>query len=347
MIQQQTTTNNLINMQALTESVEQHVNTSSVEVLVEEIVNNIIDKINIPDILVVDDIDVTMTEPEKEKKEEKEQTITITSAVALIGAGQDRVRTGKDWIIVQDGHGTNHCIHYLDTLDYDTIMQQENPAEEIHRLVQTKVSGNRFIRTGSTLCIARIIPGFVEIINAGDSQATVFIDGQKVFCSYPHSFTDAFNGDPEEYTRLQSVLHPETPSKRGQTLKVITPELISYADARVSMFKCGRELVPSMALGHENMTGFAPKKTRCPILPGQKVRVCVYSDGVSDMQIDNDLKEDSEMQSMNVTELVDKYEKRWKQQWLFAEDISRLDKTVQTNMGGSFDDLCMGIIDIV
>ena len=340
-------------MQALTESVEQINASSLVEVCVGEIVNNIIDKINIPNMLVINDIVVTMTEPEKEETEKEEtekeekQTITITSAVALIGAGQDRVRTGKNWIIVQDGHGTNHCIHYLDNLDYDTIMQQENPAEEIHRLVQQKVSGNRFIQSGSTLCIARIIPGFVEIINAGDSQATVFIDGQKVFCSYPHSFTDAFNGDPEEYTRLQSVLHPETPSKQGQTLKVVTPEVISYVDSRISLFKCGRGLVPTMALGHENMTGFAPKKTRCPILPGQKVRVCVYSDGVSDMQIDNDLKEDSEMQSMNVTELVDKYEKRWKQQWLFAEDISRLDKTVKTNMGGSFDDLCMGIIDIV
>ena len=279
------------------------------------------------------------------KDKQPKTGIVITSSISLIGAGQDRVRTGSAWIIVQDGHGGNACIHYLDTLDYAAIMQMENPAEEIHRLVQPNISGQEFIKSGSTLCIARVIPELscIEIINAGDSQAEVYIDGNKVFCSQPHTYTDAKSNDPEEFARLATVVSRTMP---GQTLKVHTPEIITYTESRISVFKCGRLLVPTQALGHNNMTGFTPTKTRIPYLPGQKVRVCVYSDGVSDMKVDS-VKECQDMVGLSVQQLVDKYEARWRQSWLFAANSSDLSKTQKTDMGDNFDDLCMGIIDIL
>lgn len=322
------------NMEFIDKTEEINTNSTSTDAEVEQTIFNILNDI----IETVDRV--------TEEKEKEELCPVITSAIALIGAKQDRVRVGKNWVVVQDGHGLNSCIYYLDTLDYETIMQLENPAEEIHRLVQQPVSGQSFVKSGSTLCIARIIPGFIEIINVGDSQAVVFINNRRVFCSSPHSFTDAFRNDPEEFLRLQSVLHTVVQSRHGQTLKVLTPEIIVYDESRISRFKCGRELVPTMALGHENMTGFAPKKTRIPFTKGQKVRVCVYSDGVGDMNIEMNEQDDDDMKSLSAQELVSKYEGRWKQKWLFAEDATKIDKTVKTDMGNSFDDVCMGIIDM-
>jgi len=269
--------------------------------------------------------------------------ITTDSAIALIGKRQDRIYKGYNWIMVQDGHGSDACIHFLDTLDYNSIMQLENPAEEIHRRVEEK--SRRYSESGSTLCFARILEerGCIEIVNVGDSQAEVYIDGVLAFCSNPHTRADA---NLEELERAKLYEHPLVPCKPGQTLKVLSPNHITYAPNPACIFRNGKQLVPTMALGHENMTGFKPTKTYIPFLPGQKVRVCVYSDGVADMKIDGNACDEYDMQTLTAQRLLDKFVGRWKQNWLYVADENKLEECCETNMGGDYDDVCIGLLEI-
>jgi len=269
--------------------------------------------------------------------------ITTDSAIALIGKRQDRIYTGKNWVMVQDGHGADACIHFLETLDYTAIMQLENPAEEIHRLVEEK--SRRYSESGSTLCFARVLEdrGCIEIVNVGDSQAEVYIDGSLAFCSNPHTRADA---NLEELERAKLYEHPLIPFQKGQTLKVLSPAHITYSSNPVCIFRNGKHLVPTMALGHENMTGFKPTKTYIPYTPGQKVRVCVYSDGVADMKINDNVDDNRDMQTLSAQQLLDKFVGRWKQNWLYVEDESKMEQGQETNMGGGYDDVCIGVLEI-
>ena len=312
--------------------------------ILEEVVEQLINIIEIDPALLTEEEYVREEEPSE--KEVREPSISIDSAIALIGKKQDRVRTGPNWVVVQDGHGYDDCIDFLDTLPYDQIMQLENPAEEIQRYIMD--SREPFVQSGSTLCIARVISrNVIEIINVGDSQAEVYIDGQLVFMSKPHGLTFAETDDLEELERVKSFLHPVTPSRSGKTLKAISHEVITQVENKVCTFRCGRSIVPTMALGHENMTGFAPTKTYLPFSPGQRVRICVYSDGVGDMRIENDAQDQADMQAMTAQQLLDKFVVRWRKEWQFAPDEKRLDKLYPTTMSGGYDDVCIGIVDIV
>jgi hypothetical protein len=269
--------------------------------------------------------------------------ITTDSAIALIGKGQDRIYRGKNWIMVQDGHGGDACIHFLEMLDYDTIMLLENPAEEIHRRVEEKSS--RYSESGSTLCFVRVLEEreCIEIVNVGDSQAEVYIEGVLVFRSNMHTRADA---NLEELERAKLYEHPLVPFKPGQTFKLFSPNHIGYTSNPICIFRNGKQLVPTMALGHENMTGFKPTKTYIPYTPGQKVRVCVYSDGVSDMKIDDNADDDRDMQILSAQQLLDKFVGRWKQNWLYVADESKMEEGQETNMGGDYDDVCIGVLEI-
>jgi len=271
--------------------------------------------------------------------------ITTDSAIALIGKRQDRIYKGYNWIMVQDGHGSDACIHFLDTLHYNSIMQLENPAEEIHRRVEEK--SRRYSESGSTLCFARILEEreCIEIVNVGDSRAQVYIDGVLAFRSNPHTRADA---NLEELERAKLYEHPLVPCKPGQTLKVLSPNHITYAPNPACIFRNGKQLVPTMALGHENMTGFKPTKTYIPYTSGQTVRICVYSDGVADMKIDENADADDEpdMKSLTAQQLLDKFVGRWKQNWLYVADESKLEEGQETNMGGNYDDVCVGVLEI-
>lgn len=269
--------------------------------------------------------------------------ITTDSAIALIGKGQDRIYRGENWIMAQDGHGGNECIHFLETLDYKTIMLLENPAEEIHRRVEEKSS--RYDESGSTLCIVRVFEerGYIEIINIGDSQAEVYIDGVLAFRSNLHTRAEA---NLEELERAKLYEHPLRPFQAGRTLKVLSPNHITYSSSPICIFRNGKQIVPTMALGHENMTGFKPTKTYIPYTPGQKARVCVYSDGVADMKINDNADDDRDMQTLSAQQLLDKFVGRWKQNWLFIADESKMDEGQETNMCGDYDDVCIGILEI-
>jgi len=287
---------------------------------------------------------ITILEIEENAFEPECNTIIKTdTAIALIGSNQDRIYKGYNWIMVQDGHGGDECIHFLDTLDYPVIMQLDDPAEEIHRLVEE--NSCEYMESGSTLCFARVIEerGCIEIVNVGDSQAEVYIDDDLVFRSNPHTRVGA---DLEELERIKLHEHPLVPSKPGQTLKVLTPTQITYSPNPICVFRNGKQLVPTMALGHENMTGFKPTKTYIPYTPGQKVRVCVYTDGVADMKINDSPEDAHDMQQLSAQQLLEKFVGRWKQNWIYIKDENNMEEAYETHMGGNYDDVCIGIIEI-
>ena len=291
---------------------------------------------------------ITVLEIEENKFGEIEKTvktpfINTDTAIELNGKGQDRIYRGDNWIMVQDGHGCDDCIHFLDTLDYNAIMQLENPAEEIHRRVEEK--SRRYSESGSTLCFARILEEreCIEIVNVGHSQAQVYIDGVLAFRSNPHTRA---NANLEELERAKLYEHPFIPFQAGRTLKVLSPTHITYSSSPVCIFRNGKQIVPTMALGHENMTGFKPTKTYIPYTSGQKVRICVYSDGVADMKIDENADDERDMQSLTAQQLLDKFVGRWKQNWLYVEDESKMEQGQETNMGGNYDDVCIGVLEI-
>ena len=195
---------------------------------------------------------------------------------------------------VLDGHGGSSCIQFLRGLDFDLIAIQSDPAQTLWDLTK-----KGFYGSGATFTFARITD-VIEVWNMGDSATTVYLNDQ-VFTTDIHTFLN-----PQEVDRTESLIdtlqHTTAPHPISDTHIRDVPSIVGY-------FKTGDKIVPSMCLGHNGCTGFAPHHMRIPFNPTDRIRIVCVSDGVTDMKVD--LSKGSAM------DIARESERKWKQQWIY------------------------------
>ena len=231
----------------------------------------------------------------------------METASIQLGSQQDYAVSGyvgdMQYIAVMDGHGTNECINFIRSLNFDDIASASNPAEELWCRVQQK---GKFLKSGSTLTFARVCNHTIELWNVGDSTTVVFINEELVYTTPKHNFSN-----PNEINRVESERRIVS-IRPGKSPFPVSETRIEDIESPVGVFLNFDHLVPSQAYGHDGITGFAPSEKKIVFQPTDKVRIVCGSDGLFDMLVD--------VKTGSAKKLVQDAENRWhKPDWVFFD----------------------------
>lgn len=265
------------------------------------------------------------------------KTILCASGCKQMDKGQDLAVHGlyEDgyYIGAFDGHGTNKCINMLRTLDYAQVAK--NPLNIIDCLDNVN-----YYNTGSTMNFTTVQVNdniIVTNYNAGDSECMIFVNGILVFESVSHTLTK-----PGERLRLLPLLRDEKPVTPAWAPIPLSATRMTVHRSDISNFATGESIVPTMALGHNNMTEFEPDVHTFQFKKTDHVRIVSGSDGFWGMIV-KDL-DNQALQTNNIEELVALADKRWKQEWEYAADIKKPNNIELTRFPG-YDDIAVCIWD--
>jgi serine/threonine protein phosphatase PrpC len=219
------------------------------------------------------------------------ERITISEHVEQMSKGQDYTVSGQveidgqpvKYAVVFDGHGSDNVIRFIRNIKrskMDEIMATDDPGTTMFHYINN-ATPKLCIRgecSGSTMCLARIFPTYVEIINVGDSQAVVFKNGQIEFISETHEY-----GNAKEKERLETTgrIHYAFDSK---SMKIVSETEMRVVKSFYIVHKDdGVQLAVSQALGHDGKTGIRPDRTIIPYGEADDIRIVLGSDGFFDM----------------------------------------------------------------
>jgi serine/threonine protein phosphatase PrpC len=257
------------------------------------------------------------------------EKITISEHVEQMFKGQDYTVSGQieidgqsvKYAVVFDGHGTDSVIRFIRNIKSDKmneIMASPCPGTTMFHYINN-ATPKLCIRgecSGSTMCLARIFPTYVEIINVGDSQAVVFKNGNIEFISDTHDY-----GNAKEKTRLEQEgrIHRAVDSS---SMKIVNETEMYAVKAFYIMHKNDNlQLAVSQALGHDGKTGICPDRTVIPYEEADDIRIVLGSDGFFDMVLRE--RDEDKFVTQDLVDLVDmpgdaimkRTLDRWLQKW--------------------------------
>jgi serine/threonine protein phosphatase PrpC len=250
--------------------------------------------------------------------------------------GQDLAVHGKYkkgyYIGAFDGHGTSECIQILRDVDYSII------ANDPLRIID--YTSSWLYNSGSTMNFTTIQVQDEIIVtnyNVGDSECIIYVNGELVFESVSHTLNR--HGERQRIAPMLQRIRPVTPAWSPIPL---SDRRMTVHRSDISNFDTGESIVPTMALGHNNMTGFEPDIVEIRFKLTDHVRIVSGSDGFWGMIVKT-LDEDK-LKTYTLEQLVDFAEKRWKQEWEYAADINKPDNIEITSFPG-YDDIAVCIWD--
>jgi len=259
------------------------------------------------------------------------------------------------WGVAFDGHGKPQAIDKIRKAKLDEIMKTPTPWSELQNLLEKDLmsSTDMKIRSGSTMVLTKITifdhKVEIAVTNIGDSRAVVFLNGEPVFVSTPHSCD---NG-PEIVRLIQEkrVNLDAVYSKSDFDFEVISPTTLRSVTGTYVWFNTplGRqELAMTQSLGHNGYTGMKPDTTIITCKTTDHIHVVMCSDGVTDILPVNGLDSHDTFSFMktSTTALLDEAERRWKQTWIVHQDrdLTTLPKTKFPKDG--YDDCCCTMLTL-
>ena len=270
--------------------------------------------------------------------------------------GQDHAAHGnytKDgittyWSVIFDGHGSNETIHIIRSADMNTIMQENDPHLTLQKIIEEKDRSRT--ASGSTMVYAKLhhyqTYRELEIVNIGDSQAVLFINGKWIFMTEPHTCN---NG--KEIARLIKDMCVPTRVPfvfRKTDIEVLSPTTLMIKKGKYINFNNGEQLAPTQALGHKGITGLEPEVTLFRLKPTDTFQVFLYSDGVGDMLPVHGPAVIHSISFMTTAgsalAMVEEAERRWEQEWLICSEENRMNFYVDSFGSNGYDDCACAIM---
>ena len=272
-----------------------------------------------------------------------------------LGKNQDYICSGEGynyeceyikWILVLDGHGTNKCIDFLKTYEWnDIVLREKEPLKYIRtQFVKFRQIGYDFSRSGSTFSLVEIYKNKIRCTNIGDSQTAVFKNNELVYINKKHNLQNEL-----ERNRVKYKLDQNNPSIKYEQHTIIEENQLYFFDIDYyAVFMNGLTLTVTQALGHNNYLDCIPEIQTIYYNNindnndnNDKIKIVIGSDGFWDM-ISLEKKRFNDIQdllTLNSQELSEIVEKRWKQTW----NCTHLGETHAVNFS-NIDDISVGII---
>ena len=292
------------------------------------------------------DVSGCITQPE-----EKTHTVHIEARVKQLCKRQDATfyghavddATGEefDWTMCCDGHGTNSCIETIRSIPQNTMNKMIASAEPVQQialyLLRTR-SVAPAEQSGSTMCLVKCFANRVVCINCGDSQTTVYKNGERVHLTKVHNWSNA-----EERTRVINMRGKFT---KSSSFQLVTDKHMKYAYCEYADFMFGPLISCTQALGHNSATGYNPDVVVIHYTSADTLRIVSASDGVWDMVMENNVDDIAALRDLSCEQILDRYVNRWKQDWDMEDPATgNLEKS---KFGPrEYDDVSVIVMDIV
>lgn len=283
-------------------------------------------------------------------------SISMSQAMNQLSKGQDQTYTGEFidiktgekvyYAIELDGHGSDHCINKLRTMDFVPFLQMDNPVEEIAKCLIREKTVPHYMSSGACISIALIYTktNNIVLLNCGDCQTALFMDDELLYINEPH---DLDRMGELEHVKKHGTFWDITQSSG---FRIISPNQLQARASKYVRYSTGNMLAPTRSLGHNGIVNSDAERAVFPMEAGKKYRIVLASDGVFDVAIikhPEDIKIFTELN--DAATLVNYYSNRWLQEWGRMETMNSSLVT-----GGTFrftkgdcDDVSAVVIDIV
>jgi serine/threonine protein phosphatase PrpC len=277
----------------------------------------------------------------------KTHVVSSTKDVLDLGKGQDFVYFGftidKEttkpcfYKILIDCHGSNKCIDFIRDInkhDWNEIMAESNPLEKLVNEINTKVDIYPRESSGGTFISWKCFDDYAIECSCGDSQSFVFINDTIEYTSPIH------NGlNPSEQDR---ILNLGMRFEETNTYRVVDNE-IKQIKSFYTVLHTNNRLAVTQAIGHRGITEYAQNTKKIIIQPYDKVIIKSVSDGITDM-LDQNYHEDMSMiKTLDSTQLVDIFMKRWCKDWNYFDEETK--ERIVINFSRDPDDVsCIDVI---
>lgn len=277
--------------------------------------------------------------------------VSINESVDQLCAGQDQTFQGHfidestgetgTWAMVTDGHGSDKCISFIRTISLNEFIGKLNPIETLAEHINRGAGIPPLELSGATACLVKVYEDKIVCINAGDSQAAVYKNGELAFMTEEHN---TFN--QKERERLEKI--PGFSYRHSNNIQVVSPTQLRGTITEYAYWPDGLKLATTQALGHNGRTGLAPDVTTIRYEPTDAIQIVIGSDGLWDMVNKDDPEELKSFSSMTSDQILTFATNRWKQVWDMAPAHTP-DTWTKARFTESyqFDDVCAVKIDIV
>jgi len=265
---------------------------------------------------------------EQEQQELPRRVGFLNGGTKSLGKGQDFVAFGKedefDWGVLLDGHGGDKFINMMRIEDWRTIMTSEDPWGKLSTTLRT-FPFSYCVNSGSTLLMMRAYADRLETLSIGDSGLVIYKNGVLVYKSTEHNSENASEVERlnTRKVKIEKMHNPVVCIASAKNLCFKSKDYITFED--------GTTIAPTQALGHCNVTRYAPEVHIETFEPDDEVRCVLFSDGFGDMFLfESDVEEDKlqderDILTMTASQLIEKAEARWRQSWRLYRDISKPD----------------------
>lgn len=251
--------------------------------------------------------------------------VTTTSAMRQMVKGQDQNYTGEfidpktqqrvHYAINIDGHGTDHCIAALRKVDLVPFLMRPKPIEALSHYLYASNSVPSYICSGAVVTLALVYPDRIVIHNCGDSMSVVYEDGVRIYTNDPHTLDRE-----DEAERVKSNPHYMGIEASSYKFKVISPNEMVPQISKYVIYRGGRLLAPTRAIGHTNKTCHESEVHEIKIVPNKTYRIVLASDGVSDVALPDCLEDHIVLTTYSANYIVHFYVSRWLQEWNHLEN---------------------------
>jgi serine/threonine protein phosphatase PrpC len=286
---------------------------------------------------------------------------------------QDFIQSGKSgnmtWIVACDGHGYDQYIDWIrNTVDWKHVMDSTDPVEMLQELYvkspiykQTKVA----LESGATLALVRILEiremgeCLVETINIGDSSTLIFVNDQLAYINEGHTYQNA--DEIERLRKMEIAKRIQHKVTHKKTPHVLSESEITMITSYEVEFQCKMPrirgetsydsqihrifMTPTQSLGHLGITGIKPEKHVEHCYMGEKIRVIVCTDGVTDMLAMDYAPDIKALSEFSATQLGEIITSRWLQKWRVVHSRTRLLQGESAFREDNRDDISLAIWD--
>jgi len=285
--------------------------------------------------------------------ETETHTIKIEHKTLSLGKKQDYINSGECideetgkkcyWIAAFDGHGNSNVINAIRSMNLSSYICKSNPIELMEDYINWISNENElWIMSGSTVTIVKIFDDKICCMNSGDSQSIVFIDGEKIYANELHCLANEKEVERLKQIRPYLEVIPSTRYIMEDFDKMKLEEIL-YIEYNDLNSMC----MVTQSLGHCKKLPCSPEIKKIEYKKEQNIDIVVGSDGLFDMILMTSPAEINDLVTMSASELAEKTEKRWKQDWKIADEKNPDKIIISRYAENDYDDLCVGKISII
>jgi serine/threonine protein phosphatase PrpC len=278
----------------------------------------------------------------------------------LLGSKQDHVAHGSYqnantattyWAAALDGHGNDQVINVIRETDLNVVIQQPQFWNVLQKLIDDDITPHNKIKSGSTMVVVKATVyqeyTHIEFINIGDSTGILMVNDKPFFMTTPQNHTNSkemMRVIMEDRVEKNSPIHHE-----GFNFEILSDtELRTVEGTYVNFGKNGGyPISPTQTLGHKGITGLSPDITEIRVANTDKIKVLLFSDGVSDMLPVSGIASNTSIPFMtfatNTNEVLLEAQRKWQQSWTVV-DYMRTNRKVTTFPKNGYDDCCCAML---